>query len=104
MGSGWLRGRQMARFETRGDKLFIDNMEVKVGYESFTGWYWFGVEVDHVQDSVINGKVYPGDRIWYGFVQGFEDEWGYFSETELKLNAPKVWRIPSRNLTWSGRR
>lgn len=94
----------MVKFESRGDKLLIDGKEVKVGFESFSGWYWFGFEVDHVQDSVINGKVYEGDKIWFGYVQGLESEYGYFSETEIRLLGPKAWRIPAKNLPWSGRR
>jgi hypothetical protein len=35
------------------------------------GWNWFGVEYD------------PKERIFFGYVQGFENEWGYFSLDEL---------------------
>ena len=72
-------------------KLSIDGKIVLKGWESFSGWYWFGVE-----------KV--DDDRWFGFVQGLEEEWGYFSEAELKSLGAKVWEIPSKNLSFSGRR
>ena len=39
-------------------------------WESFTGWYWFGLE-----------EVEPG--YWFGFVIGIYPEYGYFPEMEL---------------------
>jgi hypothetical protein len=36
-----------------------------------SGWNWFGVEYD------------PKERIFFGYVEGFENEWGYFSLDEL---------------------
>ncbi|MBW2301973.1 MAG: hypothetical protein JRF46_17085 [Deltaproteobacteria bacterium] len=57
------------RFEQRGGHLYINGRKVLKGWESFSGWFWFGVE--RVKDS---------DELWFGLVQGFEDEWGYFSE------------------------
>ena len=94
----------MAEFVSRNGKLFINGKEVIRGFESFSGWYWFATEESHRQDSIINGKVYKNDRVYYGYVQGHEDEWGTFSETELKLLEPKVWEIPKENLPFSGRR
>ena len=94
----------MAQFTTRGNSLYIDGKRVKKGWESFNGMYWFGTEIDRKQDSVINGKVYKNDIIWFGYVQGQYEEWGYFSETELKLMGNKVWKIPQKNLYISGRR
>jgi hypothetical protein len=94
----------MAKFTTKGKSLYIDGKKVKKGWESFNGMYWFATKLDRRQDSVINGKVYKNDILWYGFVQGQYEEWGTFSDTELKLMKYKVWRIPQRNLLWSGRR
>ena len=94
----------MAKFESRNGKLYIDGSEVLRGWESYSGWYWFATEKSYKQDSVIEGKVYENDQIYFGYVQGHEEEWGYFSETELKLLSPKIWEIPKRNLPWSGRR
>jgi len=95
----------MAKFTTKGNHLYIDGKKVLRGWESFTGWYWFATEKDRVQDSVINGQVYKNDIIWFGYVQGQYEEWGYFSQKELELmGKSKVWKIPQKNLLWSGRR
>ena len=94
----------MAKFESRDGTLYIDGRKVLKGFESWNGWYWFAVEKDCVQNSLIDGKVIKGDAIWYGFVQGQYEEWGCFSEGELMTLAPKVWEIPKQNLPWSGRR
>ena len=56
------------------------------------------------QDSVIDGQVYEGDTIWYGLVQGFEEEWGLFSQSEIERLSPKTWRIKTIDLPYSGRR
>ena len=56
-------------FETKDGKLFIGGKEVLKGWESFTGWFWFGVEVDRTQDSVINGQVHKKDKIVGGIVR-----------------------------------
>ena len=95
----------MARFEGKDGKLFIDGKVVLRGWESFSGWYWFAIKVDRKQDSVLdNGKVAKNDTIWFGYVQGIYEEWGYFSQAELESLKPKVWEIPQKNLPWSGRR
>lgn len=95
---------EMAKFEERNGKLYIDGNEVLKGWESFTGWYWFATEKSHTQDSIINGKVWEDDTIYFGLVQGHEEEWGYFSEAELRSLIPKIWVIPAKNLPYSGRR
>ena len=94
----------MSRFEAKGAELYIDGKKVLRGWESFSGWYWFGVEKADKQDSVIDGKIYQDDIIWYGLVQGFEEEWGYFSQAEIESLKPKTWEIPKKNLPYSGRR
>jgi len=83
-----------------------ERYKVEKAWESFSGWYWFGVERAYTQDSVIEGKVYENDQIWFGFVQGHCEEWGYFSEAELErlIKKIKVWEIPQNNLSYSGRR
>ena len=93
----------MAKFEEKDGKLFIDGKEVLKGWESFTGWYWFATEKVREQTSLVDGK-WVKDTIWFGFVQGFEEEWGDFSQAELESLNPQVWEIPKRNLAWSGRR
>jgi len=96
-----------ATFTTKGDKLFIDGKEVLKAWESFSGWYWFGTEREQVQDSDFgNGKIVKGDQIWFGYVQGLEEEWGSFSEAELNslYTNGRVWEIPAKNIPHSGRR
>ena len=81
--------------------------KVIAGWESFSGWYWFAFEVDHVQDSDLgDGKEFLGDKIYFGLVQGFEEELGYFAQSELEqmIKAGHVWPIPKGNLSFSGRR
>lgn len=70
-----------------------------------TGWYWFALEDTGQQDSIIDGKVVEGDTIWWGLVQGFESEFGYFSQAEIEsLGKFKVWRIKPQDLPHAGRR
>lgn len=101
----------MAEFKSKGKDLFIDGKKVLRGWESFKGWYWFATEKIEVRTagggngggSMINGKEVD-DVIWFGLVQGFDEEWGYFSEAELKSVGNMVWEIPRGNLPFSGRR
>ena len=94
----------MVKFEAKGNDLYIDGRKVIKGYESFSGWYWFATEIVQIQDTILNGKIYENDTIYFGFVQGFEEEWGDFSKAELESLKPKVWKIPKKNLPYSGRR
>jgi hypothetical protein len=100
----------MAKFESKkiGKKeyLFIDGHRVLKGWESFSGWYWFATELVRVQDSDMgNGKVIKNDKIWFGYVQGIEEEWGEFSQGEIEsLGKYKVWELPQKALSYSGRR
>jgi len=53
---------------------------------------------------MIDGRE-VNDVIWFGLVQGFEEEWGYFSQAEIEsLGKYKIWEIPKKNLPFSGRR
>jgi len=97
----------MAKFESRSGELYIDGEKIIKGWESFSGWYWFAVKKEGKQDSVMSdGKVVKGDVIWFGFVQGVEEEWGTWSEAELAelMKKGAVWEIPRSNLPYSGRR
>jgi len=94
-----------ATFTTDGKFLLIDGKKVLRGWESFSGWYWFAVEEVQKQDTILSGgKVARNDTIYFGYVQGIEEEWGDFSLAELESLNPKVWEIPKRNLPYSGRR
>lgn len=81
------------RFETKGDDLYIGGHKVLKGLESYSGWFWFVTE-------------YTDEHTWFGFVQGFEEEWGYIDKREIEEQIKKgsVWEIPKENLTISGRR
>lgn len=94
----------MAKFDTDRKNLYIDGKKVLRGWESFSGWFWFATEKSSEQLSDFgDGKGVP-DTIWFGYVQGFEEEWGYFSQAEIESLRPKTWEIPKKNLSYSGRR
>ena len=96
---------QETMFRVIDGELWINGQRILKGWESFSGWYWFGVEKIRKQDSIIDGKVVKDDQIWYGLVQGFEEEWGEFSQGEIEgLGKYKVWPIPKAKLPISGRR
>jgi hypothetical protein len=95
----------MAKFEAKDKDLYIDGQKVIKGYESFSGWYWFATEEAYKQDSIFpDGKEVKDDIIYFGFVQGQEQEWGYFSKAELESLKPKIWEIKKMDLPYSGRR
>ncbi len=83
----------MAEFQERNGKLYINGKEVLKGWESFTGWFWFATEKIQKQTSLVNGR-WVKDTIWFGFVQGFEEEWGDFSQAQLESLKPRVWELP----------
>jgi hypothetical protein len=88
----------MNKLETREDGLYIGKKKVLKGWESFSGWYWFATELEQ--------KDYGGHPLWFGFVQGFENEWGSFWEGELipLIEQGRVWRIKTIDLPHAGRR
>jgi len=81
---------------TVGKKLYIGDKEVLQGWESFTGWYWFATEKTEYE--------YNGKPIWFGLVQGFEEEWGEFPEAEIDSLGMKAWRINKCDMPHAGRR
>lgn len=93
----------MAKFESKGNSLYIDGKRVIKAWKSYSGWYWFAVERVQTQNTMINGKVYEDDIIWYGLVQGLEEEWGDFSQAEIESSFPKVWEINQQDLPFAGR-
>ncbi len=93
----------MAKFEARKNDLYIDGNKVIKGYESFSGWYFFATKIVQKQDTLLDGKVYKDDTIYYGFVQGLEEEWVDFSKAELESLKPKVWEIKKQDLPYAGR-
>ena len=94
----------VAKFEAKGKELYIDGKKVLHAWESWNGWYWFATEkVEEQLSDLGDGKGTP-DTIWFGYVQGFEEEWGYFSQAEIESLGPKTWEIPKKNLPYSGRK
>jgi len=81
-----------AKFESKNGELYINGHKVIKGWESFNGWYWFAIE-----------EVEPG--LYFGYVQGLEEEWGYFSIYELKdlIKRGWVWEIRKKDLPFAGR-
>jgi len=78
---------------TKDGKLYAGDHPVLKGWESFSGMYWFGTE-----------EVEPG--YWFGYVQGQESEWGYFSTDEMAplIKACQIWPIKPQDLPYAGRR
>lgn len=101
----------MSEFKVVDGKLMIDGNPVIKGWESFSGWYWFATEKveerkagpDGNGGSLVDGKGVD-DIIWFGLVQGFEEEWGDFSEAEIKSLGNRAWPIKSCDLPYAGRR
>ena len=56
-------------------------------WESYTGWYWFITEIDEKEDFA------------FGYVVGFENEWGAISRRELQnlRGSGGVWKVPKSN-------
>jgi len=94
----------VTKFEAKGKDLYIEGQKVLRAWESFSGWYWFATEKVREQLSDFGDGKPVRDVIWYGYVQGLEDEWGSFSQAEIERLKPKTWEIPRKNLPYSGRR
>ena len=100
----------MSDLRTEGDKLMAGAHEVLKAWESFSGWYWFAVEkveerraADGSGSLLADGSVVD-DVIWFGYVQGFEEEWGDFSEAEIRSLGNRAWPIKKCDLPYAGRR
>jgi hypothetical protein len=82
------------------DKKFVlvdaagKQQEVLEVYESFGGWYWY-----------ITEKYSDDPDVVYGFVQGFEEEWGdiYMPELQGQIKKGMVWSVPKSAWSWTGR-
>ena len=99
----------MAELKSVNGHLEIDGKRVLAGWESYSGWYWFGIEKSEERKvaegggSMIDGREVD-DVIWFGFVQGFEEEWGYFSDAEIRSLGNRAWQIKKCDLPFAGRR
>jgi hypothetical protein len=85
------------------EQIMIQGTPVIDIYESVDGSYWFVTEKAWRQDSIIRGKVYRNDQIFFGYVRLSScpecAEWGYFSEAELKRLGPMIWKVHRQD--WS---
>lgn len=83
------------------DIVTIKGKPVLEIFESFDGSYWFVIEKAYKQDSIIKGKVYKDDQIFFGYVRLSScpecAEFGYFSEAELSLLGRMVWKVERIN-------
>lgn len=97
--------RSRVRFETRDGQLYIDGKRVIKAWESWSGWYWFAVEAQEERVKAVPG-LYIVDTLYFGLVQGFEEEWGYWRESELRplIRKGLVWEIRQEDLPFAGRR
>jgi len=95
---------------TENGELHAGQYKVLKGWESFSGWYWFAVEkveerrVADGSGSVLGDGSVVDDTIWFGLVQGSEEEWGEFSEAEIRLLGNMAWPIKRQDLPYAGRR
>jgi len=82
----------------KNGKLYVGDKEVIKGYESFSGWYWFATELE-------DGD-YMGHPLYFGYVQGMDNEWGSFWMGELQplIDKMMVWEIKPQDLPHAGRR
>ena len=95
----------MANFKEKKDGLYIDGKKVIKGWESFSGWYWFATEKIREQLSDLGDGRGTPDTIYFGLVQGLEEEWGDFSEAEIKSLGPMMaWELKGGGLRCAGRR
>lgn len=69
------------------EEIPTDEKVVQVKFFCITnGWTWYGVEYD------------PEEKIFFGLVEGWETEWGYFSLEEFEaINASKPFPIIERD-------
>lgn len=100
----------MTALRTVNGELYAGPHKVLKGWESFTGWYWFAVEkveerrVADSSGSVMADGSVVDDTIWFGLVQGHEEEWGSFSEAEIRTLGNMAWPIKAQDLPHAGRR
>lgn len=60
-----------------------DEKEVVVKFFTpWSNWTWYAVEGEKAEDHYLNKD--NEDWLFFGLVDGFEREWGYFSLSELE--------------------
>jgi hypothetical protein len=86
----------------RGDgSMTIDGKTIIKIWESMSGWYWYATE----DQGSYTGVGADGEDVqahaYYGYVQGFENEWGTWDSNELERAG--VWTVPKSNWGWTGK-
>ena len=100
----------MSELHTKDGELYAGPHKVLRGWESFSGWFWFAtekVEERRVADgsgSVLADGSVVDDTIWFGYIQGLDEEWGEFSEAEIRALGNLAWPIKACDLPYAGRR
>ena len=61
-------------------------------FTPWSNWTWYGIEFD------------PKERLFFGYVQGFENELGYFSLNELESATGPMGLKLERDLYWEPQR
>lgn len=103
-------GVDMSELHTKDGKLYAGDHLVLKGWESYSGWFWLAVEkveerkVADGSGSVMEDGSVVDDVIWFGLVQGSEEEWGEFSEAEIRALGNMAWPIKPQDLPCAGRR
>jgi len=96
-----LPGSILCNLATVSNIVTIRGKPVIEIFESFDGSYWFATEKAWKQDSLIDGKVYRKDQIFFGYTRLSHcpelAEFGYFSEAELKSLGWMVWKVEEQN-------
>lgn len=73
-------------YETEETPLADKMVHVKF-FSPYNGWTWYGVEYD------------PMTKTFFGLVQGFDDEWGYFDLDAFQiLNKKKGFPVIERDM------
>jgi hypothetical protein len=94
----------MANFIVDGKNLIIDGQKVIRGWESYNGWFWFAIERRDDAFSDLATYFTMENTVYFGFVQGFIEEWGYFSLSDIESLKMCVWEISKEHLPFAGRR
>lgn len=72
-----------------------DPLVVVKFFDPFSQWTWYAIEYD------------PKERIFFGFVVGFEEEMGYFSLDELesigRIERDEYWKPVRLSLVKAGK-
>lgn len=61
-------------------------------FSPYTGWTWYAVEGERQED---------GNVVFFGWVEGFENEWGYFSLFELESAVKGRLPLVERDKYWT---